>query len=412
MYLSFDSIDDFKTHYNNPTSYVNGKCKCAGIRELELINSEVNIGNYQIRIIDCPILKCQTCGDEQLGHLIPQEIYTTYYHMEERNFTGCKLTALNKERFSYAEKADYKYDCRDMNIPGLGFDADPTNAKGFSCPVFFDRKVLNNFFFDNDYELDMFSESYGTIAKKGTDGWAYEWNIVFGINRSNKVILFLGDLAQIDDDDRAVYWLKSYNIESDHCVIDTELYQAQLNCIFSRPILEKRIIKLRNSFFQKIKDKYGVELFHLEAEVENLGDRIRKPINYSETELRENVIALDGLLNEGIDGDGLRKLYEKLINPLPSDYKSIKTQTRKLLQGIIATVEGDVNAANIVAPLYTINDLRICFAHLLPQENIDARKNNVLQTLGISLFEDYRKLYDTMIDRLYRLYQYLNLVEL
>lgn len=61
----------------------------------------------------------------------------------------------------------------------------------------------------------------------------------FGINKNNKVILFLGDLDQIEPDDPAIYWLKSYNEKSDHCIVDTELFRGQMNCIFSDPIIEK-----------------------------------------------------------------------------------------------------------------------------------------------------------------------------
>lgn len=62
------------------------------------------------------------------------------------------------------------------------------------------------------------------------------------------MILFLGDLDEIDKDDRAVLWLKSYNIPSDHCIVDTELYQAQLNCVFSEPIIEKELYPLEIYF--------------------------------------------------------------------------------------------------------------------------------------------------------------------
>lgn len=81
--------------------------------------------------------------------------------------------------------------------------------------------------------------------------------ILSWINKNDKVILFLGDLDEIDKDDRAVLWLKSYNIPSDHCIVDTELYQAQLNCVFSEPIIEKRIISLRNLFYQRVKIYMG-----------------------------------------------------------------------------------------------------------------------------------------------------------
>ena len=406
MLFKFETMKDFEDHFNSTYTY--DKCSCDGLREMILSNVTVIIGEHKISIVDCPVLVCQKCGDEKLGNLVPKEIYTTYFKMQENGALGCRLTTLNNQRFRYAEKADFKYDCRDLNIPGLYNEGDMDHPDpGFSCPVYFDRKSLNNFLLDADYELNMFSESYGDIAKIGTDGWQWEWKIVFGINSNNKVIMFLGDLDQIDADDRAILWLKSYNIESDHIIVNTELYQAQLNCFFSEPIIEKRILTLRNSFFSNIKTKYNISLFHLETEVETLAQSIKKPVNYSERELKENIVAFDGLLNEGIDCNELRKLYVKCVNPLPSNYKVLKT--RKLLEGIITAHTEDIKfSKDIVSPLYYLNDLRVCFAHLLPQEEVDSYKQKTVSAFNLSCFTDYRKLYDTLMDKLYQFYEYLN----
>lgn len=81
----------------------------------------------------------------------------------------------------------------------------------------------------------------------------------------------------------------------------------------------------------------------------------------------------------------MRLLYKKLNGTLPNN----STQTRKLLQGIIACVEDEEKAKKIIGPLYSLNDLRICFAHLLPQENIEQRKQNILSTFGLTDFQDY-----------------------
>lgn len=411
MYFKYKDLAEFEKAYNDPVTMrqiTGADCSCGARREMKLETVTVDIGNYHIEVVDCPIMGCNNCGRKCLCPDIPQELYRAYFQLEKRNQNACRITMKGDHRFEWAEDADYKYDSRDLSIPGLGIDLDPTHPEGFSCPVFFDRKVLGIFYNDSDYELDFFSESYGTIAEKGTCGYQYEWNIPFGNNENDKVILFLGDLDEIDKDDRAVLWLKSYNIPSDHCIVDTELYQAQLNCVFSEPIIEKRIISLRNLFYQRVKNIYGIDLFHLENECESSANRIRKPLNYSESELRENMILLDGLLNEGISGDGLRSLYKKLNGTLPNN----STQTRKLLQGIIACVEDEEKAKKIIGPLYSLNDLRICFAHLLPQENIEQRKQNILSTFGLTDFQDYRRLYDTALERLYELYKYLNVMEL
>ncbi|MEN6489302.1 MAG: hypothetical protein ABFD66_10570, partial [Smithella sp.] len=236
-----------------------------------------------------------------------------------------------------------------------------------------------------------------------------EWNIVFGVNANNRVVIFLGDLDQIDTDDRAIMWLKSYNVDSDHILVDTELYRAQLGCEFSKPIIEKRILKLRDAFFLYIKNKYGISLFHLENEIEDKAKDLRKPVNYSESEIKENIILLDGLLNEGIDCDELRKLYVQLISPLPNNYRDLKT--RKLLQSIIASKSDDNTAKKLMSPLFYLNDLRVCFAHLISQREVDEIKGKIVVAYALPSFSEYRKLYDTLIRGLYDLYKYLRITE-
>lgn len=413
MELTYQTIKEFEDHYNASDALwklAATKCSCGQYCEMQLQDVTVHIAEYTIHLCQCPVMVCEDCGHQHLCPDIPQEIYKTYFRMEEKGASECRLTMNSDIRYEFAKSANFKYDSRDMCIPGLGVDLDPTNPAGFSCPVYFDRKVLNNFLTDDDYELDFFSESYGAIAKKGTGGWIYEWKIVFGVNKNNKVILFLGDLAQIDDDDRAIYWLKSYNIDSDHVIVGTELYQGQLNCIFSEPIKEKRIIALRNSFYKKIKEKYGVELFHLEAEVEAKGNDIQKPINYSEGEIKANIITLDGVLNEGIDCDELRKLCSQVVNPNPPKLKDLKT--RKLLQHILTVSAGETKAEELIAPLFYLNGLRVYFAHLLPQETLDEYKDTIINAYGLTSFSEYRKLYDALIDDLYFLYRYLNVTEI
>lgn len=410
MTFNYSNIEDFENKYNNLYLLNQTECSCGAYFEMQLEDVEVQIDRYGIHLNECPIMVCDKCGEKHLCPNIPQEIYDTYFRLIKSEYSDCKLTMKKDIRYQYAEKANFIYDSRDMSIPGLGVDLDPTNPVGFSCPVYFKRNVLSNFFTDDDYELDFFSESYGTIAKKGTDGWIYDWKICFGINKNNKVILFLGDLRQIDIDDPAIYWLKSYNVESDHRIVDTELYRGQLSCVFSEPIIEKRIISLRNAFFEKMKAKYGVELFHLEEEVEASGSELQKPINYSRSEVKENIITLDGVLNEGIDCDELRKLCSQIVNPPPVNLKDLKT--RKLLQNIIATKAGQNKAKDIIAPLFYLNDLRVCFAHLISQEEVDKYEANIVTAFGLSQFTEYKKLYDTLIDKLYSLYRYLNVTEI
>lgn len=401
MEFYFENANEFIREFDR--YYPLEKCECGGVREMELSTATVIIGEKTIEICDCPILVCQKCGKELIGHRVPLFIYKVCEEFKDHpGDTRCQLTLKGEGRFSYAEKADYLYDSRDLNIPGCDVDLDPTHEEGFSLPVYFDRKVLNSFLTDDEYELDFFSESYGDIAKLGTDGWAYEWKIPFGINANDRVVIFLGDLDQIDDE-RSVHFLKAYNVPSDHLLVGTELYQAQMNCIFSEPIIEQRVIRLRNGFYSNILKQFGIDLRHLEQEVVDKVRLVKKPVSYSEREVSGNIVALDGILNEGISQDGLRDLCTALGET--SDIKQLRT--RKLLQKVISTKEGEDRAKDIIAPLFHLNDLRVCFSHLLPDEDIQNYKDGIVEAFGLSDFSEYRKLYESLLEELYTLYKYL-----
>lgn len=405
MELTFSDISEFERHFSK--YYPLDVCDCGGNREIELTTAIVKIDTHKIIIAECPVLTCQKCGMELIGHRVPLYIYKAYSDFADHPGNDiCHIRLKGEGRFEYAEKADFAYDSRDLNIPGCDVDLDPCHKDGYSLPVFFDRKVLNNFFLDPDYELDFFSESYGEIAKLGTDGWDYDWRIPFGVNVNDKVILFLGDLDQVEDE-RAILWLKSYNIPSDHILVSTELYQAQMKSIFSHPIIEERIVMLMDGFYKKIQSRYSISLYHLEEEVETQKGKIKKPISYTEREISANIVALDGILNEGISQDGLRDLCRKL-NVTKKNLNDLKT--RKLLQAIIETKEG-ASAGAIISPLFHLNDLRVCFSHLLPSTDVQQYKNNIVAAYGLTSFSDYRKLYDSLIAELYKLYQYLYITD-
>lgn len=405
MDLSFSSIDVFIQKFDN--YYPTEKCECGSVRELNLATASVIIGDKTIEILNCPILVCQNCGKEMIGHRVPLLIYRVYEEFGlHPNDIYCKLTLNGEDKFEYAKKADFLYDSRDLNIPGCDVDLDSSQKEGFSLPVYFDRKVLNCFLTDDEYELDFFSESYGDIAKLGVDGWAYEWKIPFGINAKNRVVIFLGDLDQIDDD-RSIFFLKAYNIPSDHYLVDTEFYRAQMNCVFSEPIIEQRLIRLRNAFYNSILKSFGIDLHHLEQEVEEKVKLVKKPVSYSEKEVSTNIVLLDGILNEGISQDGLKNLC--VVLGATDNIDQLKT--RKLLQKIVSIKAGEEQAKNIIAPLFYLNDLRVCFSHLLPDEEIQKYKDNIIKAFGLLKFSEYRKMYDSLLSELYKLYKYLYITD-
>lgn len=136
--FQYNSIEDFKSS----ATYTFDKCDCGGLREMILKDIHLKIGDYEIEVIECPILLCKKCHKERLGNLIPIEIFKTYLEMMKREVNGCRLTILNHERFNYAKDSDYIYDCRDLNIPGLHVENDFDHPDpGYSCPVFLRKSI-------------------------------------------------------------------------------------------------------------------------------------------------------------------------------------------------------------------------------------------------------------------------------
>ena len=401
MEFRYQSLDE----YINSTGYLFDQSDCGGIRELEMSQVDVYIGDKHLVINECPVFFCKKCGNYDLANRMPKHILSIMREFDQHPGENlCSVTMKGDLRFEYAQGADFVYDSRDLNIPGCGSEADmdPTHKEGYSLPVYFDRKVLNSFYNDDDYVLDFFSESYGQLSKKGTDGWLYEWSITFGVNNNDNVVMFLGDLDQIDDD-RSLLLLKSYNIVSDHKLMGTEFYKAQMKCEFSEPIIEKRILSLRDGFYKRIKKDFNIDLTHLEDEVEEKSKRVRKPINYSETETADNIVLLDGILNEGVSENSLRQLCTLL--GVKKETKDLKT--RKLLQEIIALEKSADKAKEMMAPLFYLNDARVCFAHLLSFEKEQELKSGLIKAYSLDAFEDYRTMYDSLLKGLYDLYEYL-----
>ena len=148
-------------------------------------------------------------------------------------------------------------------------------------------------------------------------GYKDEFEIPFGINTNKKVVFWLGDLDKLDS--ATQNYLKINNIESDHRIIDSEFYDAQLKVIWSDPIIERQIINLRNKMYDTLKQKHSLDLHHLDKEVINEIENIIKPITYSDLEVKPVISALHKILIEAVNISNFKNYYENNVG------KKIKT---------------------------------------------------------------------------------------
>jgi hypothetical protein len=108
--------------------------------------------------------------------------------------------------------------------------------------------------------------------------------------------------------------LKGFNVDSDHLIVDSEFFQAQMNCTFSKPIIEKQILMNKDSFISNIKKKYNIDLAHLDEECSEHAKNIKRPLVFTEQSVSGVINAFDKVLVEGFNVGRLRELYEALYS--------------------------------------------------------------------------------------------------
>ncbi len=407
----FASYKDFIKEYQN---YRFDECsECRGICELVEADITCIIEERHFHFSPIMVLRCKKCGKEFLPEYTKQMIDGAYRTAVKKNqFRGEFHPTGYKKRFDYCTEQNYEYDHRDFyNIPGLCYD-DEHSIEGFLTPVYFEKEALVFFLAIPEYEVDIFSESYGYIAKKDSTGlYQYDWHIPFGFNSNGKLVMWLGDIAYMDDKTKAIF--KPFNVASDHLLTDSEFYRAQMKCIFSEPIIEKRILLNKAVFVSNINKKYSIDLSHLIDECQEQEKKVKRPIVFTEATVAEVINAYDKILVEGFNIVQMRKLYELLYTSSERDEKYTTWKSIKLIEAILRKLCNSISNIDItitMSPLYILHDYRNFSDHLLSADKIADTKQHIINTLKVQSFTDQEAIYNEEIKRLSILFNYLSVL--
>ena len=411
MECCFASYDEFITEYQ---TYRFDECSnCNGCCELIETDLTCTIEGRILLFSPILVLRCKKCGNEFLPEHTKQMTDGAYRTAVKENQTIGEFHPTGyKKKFEYCTEQNYDYDHRDYyNIPGLCYDEEHS-VKGFLTPVYFEKEALVFFLAMPEYEVEIFSESYGYIAKKDFSGlYQYDWNVPFGFNTNGKLIMWLGNIDDMDDKTKGI--LKPFNVPSDHLLIDSEFYQAQMKCVFSEPIIEKRILINKEAFISNIKKKHSVDLSHLTDECQEHEKKVKRPVVFTETAVAEVINAYDKILVEGFNVSEMRKLYELLYDSSERNAKYTSWQSIKLIEAILVKLSlsvDNIDIASVMSPLYILHDYRILLDHLLSAEKISDTKQHIVSTLGVQSFNDQEAIYNEEIKRLNTLFNYLGVL--
>lgn len=412
MQKNFETEEEFETFLNLPYQF--DRCgNCNNCVEVSIEPVCIFVDKKEIDFDDLPLLKCTTCGKLYMTDYAKEILCGAYTELKKRKEYCVKSCYSGyKKRFDYCQNIDFEYDHRDYtSIPRLCYDVEHSK-EGFLQPVYFLKDALIAFVGNPKYEVDLFSESYGKIALYDSQGmYKYEWVVPFGFNSSGKLVMWLGDIDSMDQISQLL--LKAYNIPSDHLLVESEFYQAQMNCIFSNPSIEMQIVEEKKRFIQNVKRKYGIELSHLTEQDAGLEKQMQRPIAFTNQALFQVINAFRRHLIEGVSVSGLREFYEKLYKETEREKEYKKFGTIKLTDKILSKLvpsgtytEQDLKS--LIAPLYLLNDYRTILDHSIGSDE-EKLKNNILQNLGIDSFDKQEEIYLKEIGRLRKLYQMLAL---
>lgn len=373
--------------------------KCGHPVELTFEPYDIFIEDKRIQIDKLPQLKCIICNNKVLTEKAKKVIVYLFDELVKGNRTSVISNHNHMgKRYPFCQKYGFKYDYEDYeNIPGLT----ALNGDGFLTPIYFHKYALIYFMHHPEYELNLFSETYGELRYKD------EFVIPFGININDRVITWLGDLDLLDD--VTLTFLKIHNIDSDHMLINSEFYLAQMCCIFSEPIIEQQIVNKRNKLYDLLKIKFLLNINHLDEEVIGVLGDLKKPITYSEIEIRPVISALHKIIIEAVNTENLKAFYRQKAQQV--DQKHNSWGSIKLYEFMLMLISNkhsiDDEIKDLISPLYILNDLRILYFHMLSQEKQNELKQNIVNTLQIASFDDSTEMYNKLLARLNTLFEYM-----
>ncbi|WP_441242081.1 hypothetical protein [Tardiphaga sp. 768_D3_N2_1] len=354
---------------------------CGRHLRLTYIDFNKEVSEIGIYIKDLPVLHCDACD---LDYLPDDSRFAIIWHHEQAIKQGISVIRATRRkpnlRYNFTP-ISFDYDSDDYtNLPGL----DRPHSGGSLTPVFFNRAVLLKYDALPDYSVSFASSTYGNI-----DG--PDFYISFGINKSGKVIMWLGDIAKLPENEQ--YYLRSENIPSDHD-IGSEFYDGQIECIFTELTKEKTAFANRSLFLEAAQKRFGVKIAHLDDEVLSLVSSLNAPITDTRNERQRTADALNKIYVESFDN----KALGSTMKSLGRDPKDLGTLKR--LQSALEAIASGEDIAAIMLPFFTLYDFRVAALHLTSSETAAQKLKTVTNRLQLKEDATLGEIYSAILDGL------------
>lgn len=352
---------------------------CGMAMDLVFRTFSEHVSEIKIDISNLPMLECHKCRREYLTDGAVYSISEIHRQALERGAGRVDVTRKSRVvDYSYTsipffvDADDYYY------IPGLYRPSD----LGFLTPLFFNKIVLIKFANLPAYDVQFTSPTYGTIHTESS-------YLSFGINRHGKVIMWLGDVANLPEQEQ--YYLRSENVPSDHS-LGSDFYDGQVECKFTDPPKEAIIVEKRSAFAEAFKQKYGAKLYQLDDELIIAINNLAPPLVDTERERKHMFDNLNRIFVESMNNSGLEKVIKSLSASSSGD------GSLKRLQAVLETVDSNGIVSKALLPFYVIYDLRIAYAHLISDRRQKELISSAAERLALPADSPLADIYNALVD--------------
>lgn len=370
------------------------KCpNCSDFRVLEIVGTRIEKDNKMVGF-KIPFYVCKTCGNryplkqKEYYTEIADTVFTELKTGEFKAFTN-KYLGL---RFQHYDHLDFKYSSEDYYyIPGLY----RSENDGFLTPVFFNKDVLIYYNNHPDYSVRLTSFSSGNIFYKDTPFFSHG----FGINRNDKIFMWLGDLSEDFKEinrEKHLMRFRASNEESDHDVY-SKFYLSQiptnLEDAFQESDNESLIFKLKNKFDLIINKNDKIIISKID--IHKLSCNYKPPLLNEKEQIFNSYTNLNIYLVENLQKKEMKGILKTIVEDNLDELQEIKT-----LQLFLKEIYRVSDIDKIISPLYVLNDLRQLNSHLSNksfEEKYNYCKSRLSLPLDCSDYELYRKLISELI---------------
>ncbi len=380
-------INELFPENGEPQRIYCGECEAHMILVFEDFDEQVTGVHFAIGSF--PMLKCPNCAYTALPS---RSRYTIIQlHQNALNRGAIEVSGQRKKpttRFNFT-KVEFLYDPDDYEyIPGL----QRVHDSGFLTPVFFNIEALIKFQNHAKYRVQFGSRTYGHIWRGN------EYDIAFGINRSGKLVMWLGDIAKLPEEEQ--YFLRSENIPSDHD-IGSEFYDGQIEVKFTDPPPEDQLMLTRADFLTAAFKRFGLKIDHLSSETLNSMSKLSPPVANTEKEAGQIMGLLNQILVESIDSNNVGSLLQARSEN-PSKIGSLKR-----LEKLFTLEFPKQDIRSTFTSFFVLYDLRVLASHSMSEATKVEEWKFACERLGIKETSTYIELYNHLIQELTKSYKTL-----